>query len=176
MAMDECDRQFAAYYLKVGRAYGMDELASTLFALLFVSPDPLAIEELARETGYSLASVSIKARMLAQMGAVTRLKRPGSRKLYLSVEKDVLQMTARILEQMQEGEVRLAATELPVIIAELERQPLTAAEQAKVNVMRAYQRDMQMFGSMAAEFLIRLKTARSRPSSNAIGSSPVFEE
>jgi DNA-binding transcriptional regulator GbsR (MarR family) len=174
--MDECDRRFTAYYQKVGRAYGMDDLASTLFAILFISPEPLAIEDLARETGYSLASVSIKARMLEQMGVITRMKRAGSRKLYLYAEKDVLQMTARIFEQMREGEVRLAATDLPAIIAALERQPLTGPEREKTKIMRTYQKDMQVFGSLVSDFLSRLKTVRMRPSSDSLGGRPVFED
>lgn len=174
--MDDCDREFIAYYQKAGRAYGMDDLASSLFALLFISPEPLAIEDLARETGYSLASVSIKARMLEQMGVITRMKRPGSRKLYLYAEKDVLQMTARIFEQMLEGEVRLAATELPAIIAGLERLPLSGSEQEKVTIMRTYQKDMQLFGEMVSGFLSRLNAARKPPSHGGLGSEPVFEE
>jgi DNA-binding transcriptional regulator GbsR (MarR family) len=174
--MDDCDRRFIAYYQKVGRAYGMDDLASTLFAFLFISPEPMALDDLARETGYSLASVSIKARVLEQMGAVTRMKRPGSRKLYLFAEKDVIQMTVRIFEQMQEGEVRLAAVDLPAIIAELERQPLTCPEQEKMKIMRKYQKDMQIFGSMISDFLIRLNAVRKRPSPAALGDGPVFED
>lgn len=72
--MDSIDKAFIKFYREVGNANGMDELTSTLFARLFIEPDVIAMNELAEETGYSLASISNKIKFLEVSGYVVRKK------------------------------------------------------------------------------------------------------
>lgn len=68
MIMDQIDREFINFYQRVGKAYGMDSLTSTIVARLFIEPGEASIKKLAEEIGYSLASVSNKVRQLAPSG------------------------------------------------------------------------------------------------------------
>ncbi|WP_292484890.1 hypothetical protein [Methanohalobium sp.] len=56
--MDSIDQGFIKFYQEVGKANSMDELPATLFARLFIEPDEIAMNELAEETRYTLASIS----------------------------------------------------------------------------------------------------------------------
>lgn len=52
MIMDQIDREFINFYQRVGKAYGMDSLTSTIVARLFIEPGEVSIKELAEETGF----------------------------------------------------------------------------------------------------------------------------
>lgn len=146
--MDDCDRAFIAYYQKVGRAYGMDELSSSIFALLFLSPKEISLEDLARETGYSLSSVSNKTRRLEMMGCITRVRKAGSKKVFFYAEKDIMKMTLQVIEKIGSVEVTAAKAEIPVIIGQLKKTGLSAGQKEKIRILQAYQKDLQKFDKL----------------------------
>jgi DNA-binding transcriptional regulator GbsR (MarR family) len=146
--MDECDRAFVSYYKKVGRAYGMDELSSSIFALLFLSPEEISLEDLARETGYSLSSVSNKTRMLEMTGCITRVRKAGSKKVYFYSEKDIMKMTLQIMEKIGSAEVTAAKAEIPAIISQLKASGLSAGQKKKIKILQLYLKDLQKFDKL----------------------------
>ena len=75
--MESLDQQFTDFYRVIGRSYNFDDLTTLIYARLFIDPDEVAMEDLAKETGYSLASVSNKLKILETCGVVTRRTRPG---------------------------------------------------------------------------------------------------
>lgn len=149
--MDECDRAFVSYYQKVGRAYGMDELSSSIFALLFLSPEEIALEDLARETGYSLSSVSNKTRMLEMTGCITRVRKAGSKKVYFYAEKDIMKMTLQLMEKVGSVEVTAAKSEIPEIISQLNASGLSASQKKKIKILQAYMKDLQKFDKLVQQ-------------------------
>lgn len=74
---------------------GMGELASSLgftstlgqiYGLLFLSPSPLCLDEIAQELGISKGSVSINIRQLGRVGMVRQVWVKGERKNYYQAE------------------------------------------------------------------------------------------
>ena len=68
----------------------MDSLTSTIVARLFIEPGEVSIKELAEWAVYSLASVSNKVRQLEPSGFIVKRIKPGTRKIYVRANKDVL--------------------------------------------------------------------------------------
>ncbi len=163
--MDDCDRAFVSFYMKVGRGYGMDDLSSSIFALLYVSPTEIALEDLARETGYSLASVSNKVKMLESTGCITRIRKPGSKKVFFYAEKDMMKIIIGMMEKIGSVETTLAKSEMPAIIGKLETAGLTSEEKKKIKILRTYLRDMHKFEKMINAMKEAIVVAKQRAES-----------
>jgi DNA-binding transcriptional regulator GbsR (MarR family) len=151
VCMDECDRAFVTYYQKVGRAYGMDELSSSIFALLFLNPEDISLEDLARETGYSLSSVSNKTRMLEMTGCITRVRKAGSKKVFFFAEKDIMKMTFQMMEKIGSVEVTAARSEIPAIISRLKTPDMSNDQKKKIKILQDYLKGLQKFDKLIQE-------------------------
>ena len=75
--MEQLNNKIVELFQEMGRGQGMtDSLIMDLFARLYMSPEPVAMEDLAKQTGYSLASVSNKIKMLAPMMQIKKTRKP----------------------------------------------------------------------------------------------------
>ena len=123
--MDSIDKDFIKFYQEVGKSNGMDELTATLFARLFIEPGEIAMNELAEETGYSLASVSNKIKFLEISGYLVRKKKPGTKKVYLYGRKEILDVVIEQISNARNNEIRKAKTEIPSMIERYNNQDLS---------------------------------------------------
>lgn len=98
------------------KSYGLDELSSKLLAILHSEPDPLTLEELSTRTGYSFSAVSAAMKLLTGITLVEKTKKAGSKKLYFSVQKDMLTMIINAVKTKNEVFVGPALKDLPAII------------------------------------------------------------
>ena len=98
------------------KSYGLDELSSKMLAILHSEPDPLTLEELSTRTGYSFSAVSAAMKLLTGITLVEKTKKAGSKKLYFSVQKDMLTMTINAVKTKNEVFVGPALKDLPEII------------------------------------------------------------
>lgn len=74
-----------------------------VWAVLYLSPEPLAAEDIEERTGLSSGNVSTSLQELMEWGAVARLPAPGRKRLFVA-ETDIWQLVARVL---RERELRL---------------------------------------------------------------------
>ena len=70
---------------------GQPPIAGRIFGLLLLSDDALSLDELAEALGVSKASASTNARLLAQLGVVEQVRRPGSRRDYYRMVPDLFE-------------------------------------------------------------------------------------
>jgi DNA-binding transcriptional regulator GbsR (MarR family) len=164
--METIDRQFIEFFRAVGKTYNLDDLTSQIYARLFIDPDEVAMEDLAKETGYSLASISNKIKILESGGMVIRRTRPGTRKVYLYANKDMLRRMASLLVQYQQNEVRLVKSELPRILESLSCKKLGPRERSQVEILKKYHEDTLVFDKLISGLMTKL-----RPGENTIGAS-----
>ena len=156
--MDEIDRGFIDFYQNVGKAYGMDSLMAALFARVYIEPGEMGMSELAEETGYSLASVSNKIRQLEPSGLISRNTKPGTRKVYVHADKDILKIAMGQLLRTRANETQPAAIEIPRMIERFEKEELSEKQQEKLEILRRYHRDMLKLDSVLEEMLEKLET------------------
>ena len=71
------------------QAFGLNRLLGQIYALLYMRPEPLCLDDIAAELHVSKASVSIACRQLAGWGAVHQSWQRGDRKDYYTAEADV---------------------------------------------------------------------------------------
>ncbi|WP_445475946.1 GbsR/MarR family transcriptional regulator [Methanococcoides methylutens] len=114
--METAKKEFEDLVYQGMRSYGLDELSSKLLAILYSAPDLLTLEELSKMTGYSFSAVSAEMKMLTGIKLVEKTKRSGSKKLYFSVQRDMLTMTIDAVRSKNECMVAPALKDLPSII------------------------------------------------------------
>ncbi|CAN5706320.1 hypothetical protein BH24GEM1_BH24GEM1_15040 [soil metagenome] len=70
---------------------GQPPIAGRVFGLLLLTDDALSLDEMADSLGVSKASASTNARLLAQLGVVEQVHRPGSRRDYYRMAPDLFE-------------------------------------------------------------------------------------
>jgi len=95
---------------------GLDDLSSKLIGILYAEPGEIALDELAKRTGYSLSAVSTAMKFVERAGIVKRLKKPKSRKVYFCMEKDIISLFIQLLRRKYENVILPSKHKLPKII------------------------------------------------------------
>jgi DNA-binding transcriptional regulator GbsR (MarR family) len=75
-----------------------------IFAVLYLSPTALSLDEIVAETGLTKGAISTEIRSLARMGLVHRSTKLGDRKDYYTAESDFYAAIRSILQERQNSE------------------------------------------------------------------------
>ncbi len=89
---------------QISRFWGFPRGVGAVFAVLYLSSDPLSLDELVRRSGLTKGAVSTDVRALARMGLVHRSSRLGDRKDYYMAETDFYKAIRSILGERQNVE------------------------------------------------------------------------
>jgi DNA-binding transcriptional regulator GbsR (MarR family) len=108
--------------VEVGRKMGGNTLTAKVYTELFLEPSPISLEELSEKTGYSLASVSNAVRILQDVKKIRRIKHPGSKKVYVELEKDIVLTLHQHFKQVIDGGLRPMQECLPITISDIKKE------------------------------------------------------
>jgi DNA-binding transcriptional regulator GbsR (MarR family) len=136
--MHDFEKEFIEFETEVGKNSGMDPLASKLFMMLFLEPGELSMEELAERTGYSLASIHNKMKILEKVGHVKRIRKPGTKKVYYSMEKDMIKTFREIVESTYHQRIEPTKQFLPILIEKYKNAKLSEEEKKKMAIIKNY--------------------------------------
>ncbi len=153
--MEKNDQEFIDLLKNLAKSQGIDDLTSIIIAKVFLEPGEVAMEDLAKETGYSLASVSNKAKLFEQAGLFKKITKPGTRKIFLYMEKDISRMMINLFMKKLEI-MSIAKTKLPEIIKRYKAQAKSEKEKQKLKIMEHYCSDVSKFDKLLQEFLQKL--------------------
>ena len=103
---------------EIFKGYGVDDITAQILSILNFESNEISMEELAQRTGYSLASISLKVKNIEQFWSIKRISKPGSRKTYLYMEKNLLDAFATQIRNGFETELNLAKTKITPLIEE----------------------------------------------------------
>lgn len=121
---------------------GFDDLSAKLIATLYLEPHEISMEELAKKTGYCLASISNKMHFLESLGQVHIITKPGSKKKYYVMEKDLFKLMKNKLDAAYTKYVEPVKTNLPILIAKYNGHGHNDEEQKKIQIMKDYYQQM----------------------------------
>jgi len=136
--MDNLDRDWVEFFNRIGTIQGIDNLCSSIFAILYIEPDEVAMDDIAKKTGYSLASISNKIKAMEQMGLVRRKCHPGTRKIYLTVEKDLTKFIKDIFIKKELVQIKMVKECVPCIIEKYKSKAMSDVKKKKIALMRGY--------------------------------------
>ncbi|MEM7187025.1 MAG: MarR family transcriptional regulator, partial [Bacteroidota bacterium] len=106
MEFKEAKQKFIGTWGAFGSLWGINKAMAQIHALLFISPEPLAMEDIMDELGISRGNTSMNLRGLMDWGIVHKVNVPGERKEYFESEKDVVELTRIIAKERSRRELQ----------------------------------------------------------------------
>lgn len=140
--MKNVEDEFIGHLASGIQRLGLDSASSRLFGMIYVEPGEISIDELAEKSGYSLATVSIKVRILERVGLIERKKHPGTKKVFCYREKNMISFMKRKADDIYSHEILPAQKLLPALIRR-GGNARSAREKKQVKIMKDYLRQMK---------------------------------
>ncbi|NHJ47557.1 MAG: hypothetical protein FK733_07205 [Asgard group archaeon] len=143
---------FIEFLTNLCRLNGYDELSSRIIALLYIEPKEISLEELAKNTGYSLSAVSMTMKSLDNLGMIKRMRKPGTRKVFFYFEKNFMGKIVEFLSRKLESYIRATKEILPNIIEKYNEEK---TEQAKMEqkIVQDYFEDVLIYEGIISNLI-----------------------
>ncbi len=103
-SLSKIKKDFTQGLSQISRFWGFPKGMGAIFAVLYLSPTPLSLDEIVQETELTKGAISTEIRALARMGLVHRSSRLGDRKDYYEAETDFYAAIRSILRERQNSE------------------------------------------------------------------------
>ena len=118
--LNQVKKEFVEGLSHISRFWGFPKGMGAIFAVLYLSPTPLPLDEITARTGLTKGAISTEIRALARMGLVHRSAKLGDRKDYYEAEADFYQAIRSILKERQNKEFDRAVKSVKETLAKLE--------------------------------------------------------
>ena len=132
--LPQLKKDFIENLSQISRFWGFPKGMGAIFAVLYLSPAPLALDEITEQTGLTKGAVSTEVRTLARMGLVHRSSKLGDRKDYYEAETDFYASIRSILKERQNSEFDRALRGVREMLEKLEAGSVSGDE-AEVNFL-----------------------------------------
>ena len=113
-------KDFTEGLSQISRFWGFPKGMGAIFAVLYLSPSALSLDQIVAETGLTKGAVSTEIRTLARMGLVHRSTKLGDRKDYYAAEADFYAAIRSILQERQNSEFDRAVRSVKGTLTSLE--------------------------------------------------------
>ncbi|MDI6826161.1 MAG: hypothetical protein QMD36_03135 [Candidatus Aenigmarchaeota archaeon] len=90
MEEEEIKEKIYSIFANIANSLGYSEVYGRIIACLLIHEGPVALNDIAKETGYSSSMVSLSVDFLENIGMVKRVKKPADKKLYLQSSGSLL--------------------------------------------------------------------------------------
>src|SRR5258708_39776217 len=103
-SLTKIKKDFTEGLSQISRFWGFPKGMGAIFAVLYLSPTALSLDEIVQETGLTKGAISTEIRALARMGLVHRSTKLGDRKDYYETESDFFASIRSILKERHTSE------------------------------------------------------------------------
>lgn len=97
--------RFIAAWGQMGAAWGVSRTMAEVFALLYITAQPLNTDDVMDRLRISRGNASMSLRALAEWGLVFRVHKRGDRKEYFIAEQDVWALSRKVMRERLRREV-----------------------------------------------------------------------
>jgi HTH-type transcriptional regulator, glycine betaine synthesis regulator len=132
----------------ISRFWGFPKGMGAIFAVLYLSPAPLSLDEITTQTGLTKGAISTEIRSLARMGLVHRSTKLGDRKDYYQAEVDFYQSIRSILKERQSTEFDRAVRSVKETLEKLETGKVSGDEAEKQFVLERVRALQEFFDAI----------------------------
>jgi len=129
-SLPQIKQDFVEGLSQISRFWGFPKGMGAIFAVLYLSPAPLPLDEIVSQTGLTKGAVSTEVRALARLGLVHRSSKLADRKDYYEAETDFYKSIRSILKERQNTEFDRAVSTVKETLARLEAGTTYAEERA----------------------------------------------
>lgn len=106
MNYQEAKDKFINTWGSLGSLWGINKAMAQIQALLFISKEPLSMEDIMEELQISRGNTSMNLRQLMDWGIVTKELIPGERKEFFTTEKDVQELARIVAKERSRREIK----------------------------------------------------------------------
>ena len=135
MTLPPITQTFVLHFGEMGSRWGINRTVGQIYALLFLSPQPLNADQIAESLGFSRSNVSMGLKELESWRLVHLQHAPGDRREYFSTPEDIWTIVRTLAEERKRREVDPTLTMLRAVLMDT---PATNAErhaQARMSEM-----------------------------------------
>lgn len=106
MNYKEAKEKFITTWGALGSLWGINKAMAQIHALLWISPEPLSMEDIMEELQISRGNASMNLRQLMDWGIVFKENKVGERKEYFVSEKDIQELARQIAKERSRREIQ----------------------------------------------------------------------
>ena len=117
--LESAQDQFILEWGRMSSSWGINRTMAQIHALLFVTGQPLEVNEIMDRLQISRGNASMNLRELMDWGVVRRFRQPGDRKDTYITETDPFQMIVRIVKERKRREIDPTAEAIEEILVRL---------------------------------------------------------
>jgi DNA-binding transcriptional regulator GbsR (MarR family) len=137
MEMDPIIQDFVEGLSGISHFWGFPKGMGAIFAVLYLSPEPVPLDEIVGRTGLTKGAVSTNVRALARLGLVHRATKLADRKDYYEAETDFYKSIRDILKERQATEFDRAVASVKLTLEKLKQgEGVFTAEQRRFLIKR----------------------------------------
>lgn len=119
-------REFVTHFGEMGSRWGINRTVGQIYALLYISPEPVNADEIAKALDFSRSNVSMGLKELQAWRLVRLRHLPGDRREYFEAPEDVWEIFRVLAEERRRREVEPT---LSMLRSALLQEPASEAEQ-----------------------------------------------
>ena len=119
--LDQIKQNFVEGMSGISQFWGFPKGVGAIFGVLYISPNPLSLDELVEQTGLTKGAISTNVRALARLGLVHPVNRLSDRKDYYESETDFYKAIRSILKERQNNEFDRAVASVRQTLENLEK-------------------------------------------------------
>ena len=105
MSLTPLSQAFVLHFGEMGSRWGINRTVGQIYALLYVSPDPLCADDIVDKLGVSRSNVSMGLRELQTWNLVLLKHLPDDRRDFFTTPDDVWQILRTLAEERKKREV-----------------------------------------------------------------------
>jgi len=155
--MDELDREVMEFFSTLMKSYGLNDLPAKIIGVIYIEPEEVSMNYIARKTGYSLASISNTIKVVETMGVVQRIKKPGTNKVFFYMEKDLAKLNIIKIHAAINNFIKPAKEILPKIIEKYKDRVKDEKSKQKLKIIENYYAQLLQFEGILDEFMKKLE-------------------
>jgi len=106
MNYTEAKDKFISTWGVLGSNWGINKAMAQIHALLWISPEPLSMEDIMEELKISRGNTSMNLRQLIDWGIVYKETKAGDRKEYFASEKEVQELARQVAKERSKREIK----------------------------------------------------------------------
>ncbi len=95
----DLEEELINLFARMGRIVGFPRSFAEIYAILFASPEPMAMEQIIGRAGLSQGAVSQGLRQLRALGAIQPVYVPGDRRTFFNIEDNLRKVAAGFLKE-----------------------------------------------------------------------------
>ena len=139
------------------KALGLEDFPSRLLSVLQSEPKEISLGELAEMTGYSLSGLSTTLKALEQRGLVKRFKKPKSRKVFISMDKDITTYFIMLQKNRLINSMKTSLEKIPVIIEKYKKMEDVGEE---LEILEDYYEQVLLIAEESRKYIEALEKRR----------------